>query len=216
MAGTITALKAQQRAQDRVNVHLDGEFAFGLALIHAVWLKVGQQLSDSEIAKLKAADTLEQATQRALNFVAYRPRTVLEVRRRLKKAGADDEAIEGIVQRLKDAGLLSDQSFSEQWVDSRLRSKPRSKKMLAWELKQKGVDPKTVQTSLKDVDDEASALQAARGRLPRIINLEPQERKRKLVDFLARNGYSFDVIKGVVKTVLKDGIDEWESNSSSE
>ena len=215
MAGTITALKAQKRAQDRVNVFLDGEFAFGLALIHALWLKVGQRLSDEEVTKLKSADSLEQARAKAVNFVAYRPRTVLEVRRRLKKAEADDAAIEDIIQRLKDAGMLSDQSFSEQWVDSRLRSKPRSKKMLAWELKLKGVDATTVQASLENVDDEASALKAAQVRLPRILNLPAQDRKRKLVDFLARKGYGFDVIKTVIKQVLKDGIDEWNQSDSS-
>ncbi|NJM52668.1 MAG: hypothetical protein HC846_04275 [Blastocatellia bacterium] len=87
MAGTITALKVQAKAKDRVNVSLDGEFAFGLALIHALWLKIGQQLSDAEIAELQAADTLEKAQQRALNLISYRPRSVKEVKQRLKKGG---------------------------------------------------------------------------------------------------------------------------------
>jgi regulatory protein len=61
MSGTITALKAQERSKDRVSVYLDGEFAFGLALIHALWLKIGQQLSDDEIVELQEADTVEKA-----------------------------------------------------------------------------------------------------------------------------------------------------------
>jgi hypothetical protein len=45
-----------------VNLHLDGEFAFGLARITAAWLKVGDVLSDEKIAKLQADDAREGVT----------------------------------------------------------------------------------------------------------------------------------------------------------
>jgi regulatory protein len=53
MAGTITALRFQKRNKDRVNVYLDGQFAFGLAAIEAVRLRVGQTLSDDDVARLQ-------------------------------------------------------------------------------------------------------------------------------------------------------------------
>jgi len=104
MAGTVTALKAQARDKERINVYLDGEFAFGLALIHALWLRVGQKLSDEEIAELQAADSLEKAQQRALNLISYRPRSEKEVRLRLKKAGVDEESIQTVVQNWSKLG----------------------------------------------------------------------------------------------------------------
>ena len=60
----ITALEVQKKNPNRVNVHLDGEFAFGLARITAVWLKVGDTLSDEKLAALQAValptgDTIE-------------------------------------------------------------------------------------------------------------------------------------------------------------
>ena len=200
MAGTVTALKAQ-RAKDRVNVYLDGEFAFGLALIHALWLKIGQKLSDEDIEQLKAADTLEKAQQRAVNFIAYRPRTEREVRLRLKKAGAGEEIVNSVLERLKGAGLLDDEAFGKAWVDSRLRSNPRSKRMLAWELRQKGVGDEDVEAALEDVNDEATALRAAQKRWPRVAALEPRERKRKLMEYLARNGFDYQTIESVIAKV---------------
>ena len=119
MAGTITALKAQKHAKDRVNVYLDGEFAFGLSLIHALWLRVGQALSDKEIETLQQVDTLEKAKQRAVDLIAYRPRSVKEVRQRLRRAGVDDAVIDEVVASLIAAGLLDDESFTQAWVDSR-------------------------------------------------------------------------------------------------
>lgn len=211
MAGTVTALKAQ-RTKDRVNVYLDGEFAFGLALIHALWLKLGQKLSDEDIAQLKAADTLEKAQQRAVDFIAYRPRTEREVRQRLKKAGADDETIGSVTARLRDAGLLDDEAFGKAWVESRSRANPRSRRMLAWELRQKGVGEKDIQAALEGVDDEEAALRAAQRRWPKLKSLEPRERRRKLTEFLARNGFDFQTIESVISIVeSSDDGDEFQT-----
>ncbi|MCL6510681.1 MAG: RecX family transcriptional regulator [Anaerolineae bacterium] len=200
MAGTITALKAQ-RGKERVNIYLDGRFAFGLALVHAVWLKVGQKLSDDEIAELQAADTVEQARLRALDLISYRPRSVREVQLRLKKAGADDEAIAQVVERLKEAGLLDDDAFSRAWVDSRMRASPRSKRMIAWELRQKGVSGTDIEAALAEVDEEDAACRAALQRLPRLRGLAPMERKRKLYEHLARKGFDYETIERAIEKV---------------
>ena len=204
MAGTITALKAQSRDKERVNVFLDGEFAFGLVLIHALWLKIGQYLSDEDIATLQEADTLEKAQQRALNLISYRPRSEKEVRLRLKNAEVDETSIQTVVQRLKDAGLLDDIAFSQQWVESRVRASNRGKRMIRWELKQKGVGDKEIASALEGVDDQQTAYEAATRRWPRVAALEPRERKRKLMEFLARNGFDYDVITNAIKKVLDE------------
>ncbi len=65
----ITALKLQKRNRQRVNVYLDGEFAFGLARIVAAWLAVGQEIDDQKIAQLQQEDAREVAYQRALKFL---------------------------------------------------------------------------------------------------------------------------------------------------
>ncbi|BCX05159.1 MAG: regulatory protein RecX [Candidatus Roseilinea sp.] len=200
MAGVITALKAQ-RGKERVNVYLDGKFAFGLALVHAVWLKVGQTLSDDEIAELRAADTVEKARLRALDLISYRPRSVREVQRRLKQAGADDAAIAAVVERLKAVGLLDDDAFSRAWVESRMRTRPRSKRMIAWELRQKGVGRADIEAALEEVDEEDAARRAAMQRLPRLRGLAPPERQRKLYEFLARKGFDYETIERAVQQV---------------
>jgi regulatory protein len=205
LTGTITALKVQERAKDRVNVFLDGNFAFGLALIHAVWLKVGQTLTDADIATLKEADTLEKAKQKALGFIAYRPRSVQEVQRRLKRAGLDEEASATIVSDLRAAGLLDDESFSKAWVESRLGASPRSKRMIAWELRQKGVSEAAIAAATGEVDDDASAYQLALKRWPKVKGLQPAgERRRKLTEHLARYGFSFDTIRDTVERLEQE------------
>ncbi len=55
MVQRITAIEPQQKNPQRVNIYLDGEFAFGLAAVVAAWLKVGQELGEEKIASLKDA-----------------------------------------------------------------------------------------------------------------------------------------------------------------
>ncbi len=191
-------------------MYLDGKYAFGLALMHALWLHVGQQVSDDEIAELQAADTLEKAKQRALGLISYRPRSVAEVQRRLKRAGVDAAMIDKVVDDLRAAGLLDDESFSKAWVESRLGASPRSSRMIAWELRQKGVAESAVETALADVNDEDSAYRLALKRWPRVAKLpERQERRRKLGEYLARNGYGYDTIQETISRI------EQENNAGS-
>lgn len=192
---------------------MDGEFAFGLALIHALWLKIGQTLTDAQIEELKAADTLEKARVRAVDFIGYRPRSVAEVRRRLTRAGVDEENIAQIVANLRDAGLLDDASFSKEWVESRLRSAPKSRRMMAWELRQKGVAQGVIDETLQaaDVDDAQTAQDMARRRLPRLASADALTKKRKLSEYLARNGFDYAIISEAVAAVLSE-----EFNSTEE
>ena len=90
MAGTISALRYQKRNKNRVNVYVDDQFAFGLAAIEAARLRVGQALSDDDIARLRRQDDVERAHERALNFLSYRPRSEAEVRRNLRKKDVTD------------------------------------------------------------------------------------------------------------------------------
>src|SRR5512135_31225 len=101
MSGIITALVAQKKNQDRVNVYLDGQFAFGLAAIEAIRLKRGQVLSDADIARLTQADDIEKAHEKALRFLGNRPRSEWEVRQNLVKAGIEAGAIDRVIERLK-------------------------------------------------------------------------------------------------------------------
>ena len=128
--GTITALKVQKRNPQRVNVYLDGEYAFGLARITAGWLSIGQVLSAEKIAQLQAEDGREVAYQQALRLLSYRPRASAEVRRNLVKHDVPAEVIEDVLARLQRAGLIDDNRFAQAWVENRSEFRPRGRRAL--------------------------------------------------------------------------------------
>ncbi len=207
----ITALKQQARSKGRVNVYLDGQFAFGLAKILAARLAIGQVLDEAAQVRLQQEDEVEQAYERALHFLDPRPRSEAEVRRRLTTAKVPAEAISAVLARLARAGLVNDEAFASYWVDNRSTFRPRSKRLLQAELRQKGLGDEAVKSALATMDDSSAAYALARRRSGRLANLEYVDFRKKLADFLARRGFDFDTIEPVVERVWQELHEQAES-----
>ena len=201
----ITAIEPQQKNPQRVNVYLDGEFAFGLARVVAAWLRSGQELDEDKIARLQAEDERETAYQKALHFLSYRPRSSAEVRQNLTKRGIPEPTVEETINHLQQAGLVNDQAFARLWVENRNDFHPRSKSALRMELRRKGLDDELVQSVLdENVDEEALALEAARKYAGRLAGQEWLVFRQKLGGFLARRGFSYTTLAPVVSKVWKE------------
>lgn len=180
-------------------MYLDGEFVLGLARITAAWLQVGQELSDEKISQLQAEDNREVAFQKALRFLEHRPRSETEIRRRLQEHQMDDEVISHTIERLRRGGLVDDERFAQNWVENRSEFRPRSRRALAIELRQRGLPTEAIDQALDDVDEPALALQAARKQARKLQKLEWVDYRRKLSSFLARRGFSYAIVAPVVK-----------------
>jgi regulatory protein len=197
----ITAITVQKNSPSRVNIYLDGEFAFGLARITAAWLKTGDDLGDEKIARLLNEDSRERAYQQAMLFLSYRARSEKEIRQNLLKHEIPGEIIEDTLDRLRKAGLVNDNEFARAWVENRNTFRPRSKKALAIELRQKGLDDEAIQASLSAVDEESLAYKTGSRRATRLTGLERSEFRKKLSEFLLRRGFSYSVTASAVSRI---------------
>ena len=200
----ITALEVQKKNPNRVNLHLDGEFAFGLARITAAWLKIGDVLSDEKIAQLQNEDAREKAMQQALLFLSYRARSEKEIRQNLKKHEYPEDVIEHTLTRLRENRLANDNEFAQAWVENRNTFRPRSRRALTMELRQKGLDEETVKQAVSEVDEEALAYETALKRAPRLAGLEWSEFRRKLSEHLARRGFPYSVVTSTVTRIWNE------------
>jgi regulatory protein len=202
--GKVTALRIQKHHPNRVNVYLDNEFSFGLSRITAAWLQVGQELSSSKIAKLQADDQREVAYMQALRFLDYRPRSRAEVRRNLEKHAIPAEVINDVFKRLERSGLVNDERFAQDWVENRSEFRPRSRRALASELHQRGLDDSAIKKALEGLNEEALAYQAAMKQARRFEGMQLRDFNNKLGSFLARRGFSYEIIKHVVAKVWNE------------
>ena len=210
MIRKITAIKLQKRNPHRVNIYMDGEFAFGISRIIAGWLDVGHELDDEEIISLQAKDEEEVAYQRALKFISYRIRTEDEIRRNLTKHSIRSEVISDVLNRLRRNGLVDDIQFANSWVENRNEFRPRAHRMLTYELRKKGISDEVILQSLDSTTpDEELAFKAAQNQFHKYEEFEWPDFRRKLSGFLARRGFSYTIISLVVDQV-------WAENRSKE
>jgi len=195
----ITAIQVQKKDPKRVNIYLDGEFAFGLARITAAWLQTGQTLDEEKIAKLQAEDNRERALQQAYLFLSYRARSEDEIRQNLRKHEYPEAVIEETLERLQQDGFANDKQFARAWVENRNTFRPRGRRALAMELRQKGIDDETIQSTLEGLDEETLAYEAGLKKASRLGALEWSDFRKKLGDFLSRRGFSYSVTASTVK-----------------
>ena len=158
----ISALRFQTRQPERVNLFLDGEFAFGLEATQAAALRIGQRLSEGEIAALREEGEIALAMRRALRFLSYRPRSVTEVRRHLQKRKMSDGVCEAALRGLTEQGYLDDAAFARFWLENRAAFRPSSRRALQYELRQKGIAREIIDDQLADWDDATAALATLR------------------------------------------------------
>ncbi len=202
----VTAIGEGKRRKRRVNIFLDDKFAFSLEAGVAVkeGLRVGQELSESDIEALAGAELSQRCFNAALRYLGYRPRSESELRERLKRRGFDGDNVETVLARLKEQGLVDDRAFAQFWKENRQSFSPRSRWLTRHELKQKGVADEVIERVVADVDDEDSAYQAAIAKARSLPAVDYQGFRRRLGEYLKRRGFGYGVINNTVKKVWEE------------
>jgi regulatory protein len=205
---TITRLEPQKRNPERLNVYLDGEFAFGISRTVASWLEEGNQLSQQKVSALQNADKIEAAYQRALNLLSYRSRSEREIQQNLQKHHISEEIIPEVLSRLRENNLVNDRDFAIQWVDNRKKFHPRGKRALKTELIKKGISDQIIEEILQDIDEKELAMKFALGKITRLKDLEKPEFQKKLYGYLSRRGFGYGLCREVTDLIWNELSDQ--------
>lgn len=204
MAGRVTALKVQTKNKRRVNVYLDGVFAFGLPDVVAATLRVGQVLSAEDCASLQQRDVAERAHERALHYLSYRPRSIDEVARHLARKQFPEDVIAETISRLERVGLLDDAAFARFWVENRASFRPRGVFALRHELRRKGVADKAINLAIRDIDEHEGAYRAAQAQARRLSGADRDTFRRRLGGYLSRRGFSYAIVRDTIDRLWKE------------
>jgi len=219
MVREITAIKAQKRNRQRVSVFLDGEFAFGLSRFVAAWLEPGRKLTEAEIKKLLEEDTYEVAFQKALQFIQHRPRAIEETRRRLSEKGFSDDVINATLEKLQEKHWLNDLDFARQWIENRNTFRPRSNRLLAYELRLKGVADETIDRALEKFggDQEELAYIAGIKKARQCRSESKLDFLKKVGGYLGRRGFHYGIVKPTAEHLWEEfGTPEEERPNNTE
>ena len=147
-----------------------------------------------------------RARNNAYALLRQRPRSVHEIRNRLKLKGYDDLLIEDVVASLEQAGDLNDEKFARFWVESRMHMNPAGDVVLKHELKRNGISEDLIEAVLTEKAEKYNeyeiALSMAKDRFERLKKLDRRKATKRIYDYLLRRGFKYDNIRRVVENLV--------------
>jgi regulatory protein len=148
------------------------------------------------------ADPYSIANTIALNALVARAKSKGELLAHLKKRGVEDDVAQATIFRLQENGLINDSEFAKAWTQSRHTSKKLSKRIIASELRTRGVDQFSIDQALDEIDDESeyrTAFSLGMKKYGTMSRLEPEVQIRRIQSLLQRKGFSFPTIARVIR-----------------
>ena len=150
--------------------------------------------------------TPEKLEQRAKNVLLFQLSRSMKTRYQLanilKKREIPDDIANAVLDRFTEAQLIDDAAFARAFVNSRLAVSGKSRSVIARELMQKGVSAQDAQDALSVIDSELedqTAYSVAKKRYQQLSSLDPEVRRRRLMGFLLRRGFSSSLTTRILR-----------------
>jgi regulatory protein len=204
----ITAIEHDPRQPGTVRLELDG-VRFGVVpadLIAAEGLSPGQTVEAAVRERLSAAADVEAAFRTGLRVLELRPYARADLGRRLQRKGHPRAAVEVALERLLALGLLDDEAYARNYVQTRA-ARGRGPSRLTRDLLAMGVQRSFIDRALvaewPEGSDRTSMPQAlVSKRAAQLGTLPRQTKRRRLLAYLARRGFSGREVSALVESVL--------------
>ncbi len=200
----ITAVTPQKKRENRYNVFIDNEFAFGIDGVDLLYykLKEGSELSRERFDMITEELIFVKAREKALKFIDYKQRTEKEVRKKLE----DDyspEIIQRVMEMLKKYKIVDDENYARLYINDCLKLKGWGRQRILNELAAKGIDREKAAPLLEGTDD--IMLEKAKKLVEKRVkgSIADMKEYKKHLDFLVRRGFDYETAKAALD-VKKD------------
>ncbi len=210
MKRLITDIKKQKNDPSRYSIFLDGNFFSGIAeeTINKFNLKCGKDIEDSELEKLLYEEEFSGAKNYVYKLLSRRMYTRKEIYNKLQSRKYSEKVIQDVISLMEEYGYTNDKKFAEEWIESRMRTKPKGKIALRQELMRKGIDESIIEHALESKIEGSklfeTAMELARRKIKSYNKDDALTAKRKLMNFLTRRGFDFETINNIVEEVIKE------------
>jgi SOS response regulatory protein OraA/RecX len=191
-----------------VRVRVDGRIFCTVDAAEAAGrgLAVGASWDEGKAVEAESAAEHEATWRALLKALERRAFSIAEIRRRLKQKAHPPEAINHAIDRAVQGRLLDDREFALRFVESRA-ARGRGPGRLRQDLRALGVDGSFIEAALQahwpePEDALALARQLAEKRARQLGALTPDVKRRRLLSYLARRGFTGSRASAVIREVL--------------
>lgn len=159
----------------------------------------------------------QKTFDRAVNLLAFKPRSIAELRERLlEKEWTTPEIVEAVLDKLKEYNYLNDEQFAKSLAASKIRQKPIGRRVLKQKLALKKLDKETVEAALETAFEETPEEEIIERAIEKRIRLkgipETREDSKKFYDYLLRQGFSYDLVSNKMREINSRSMDEDEED----
>lgn len=202
----ITAIKPRRGTKGHVSIFVDGRFFCGMleSVVEEHGLQEGGEVEIADLHLLQEVDAYAQALDAAVRYLAYRPRSEREVRTRLRRGNFAPEHVDRVLETLRRFGYVDDAGFARYWKETRDQFSPRGSRLVAMELRQKGVEREVIEGVVDEEHDEENAYAAASKKAKQLRSLPYPDFRRRLGSYLARRGFDYDIVDDIVKRLWQE------------
>ncbi|MDP4144295.1 MAG: recombination regulator RecX [Bacillota bacterium] len=213
----VTKVESQKRRKDRVNVYLNGEYAFSCSaeIVYKYNIKSGISIDLEELKEIVYEENYLDAKNQALKTIEKAYKTEKEMRDSLLKKGYLITVIDKVIEFLKEYGFVNDEKFTEMYIHDKIKSSGRNK--IKYALIKKGISEDLLVRKLNDISCLLEEETAGNLALKKYNILEKSEKNqikklKKIADYLMRNGYNYEIVESIVNKLKQLQADSNETN----
>lgn len=204
---TVTKVEKQKNNEKRYSVYIDGEFVFGMSGEDILYFKLteGKELDEERYRYIMEYVLYVKAREQAYNYLGYKSRTEKELRQKLTNSGYPEDITEKVVELMKKYNYLNDENYAKSHIKDRIKFKPSGKRLLKYELSQKGISEEVIQKAVEETDiDELEMAVSILEKKSKGKDLSDRKQKEKLYMYLIRKGFDYETVNKAFRMIMEN------------
>lgn len=195
----VTAIENQKNNQERKSIFIDGEYRFSLTVedLYKLGLKSGQFICPEELERFITVSSVSKCKRYVLNLLTKKRYTEKELQMKMQSRGFLDDVAEQVIVFLKEYGYINDLQYAKSYINDSIHLRKKGKRLIRMELLKKGIGEDIISELLEkaETDQELASLVEKKARM---LDLNDRKNIKKIFDFCARRGYTYDEIRQAV------------------
>ncbi len=198
----VTDIKESSKKKGKFDVYVEGKLAFSLIAADIEYFKIkkGENLPDNKYNFIMENIVYIKAQDLALSYISGKMRTEKEVCGKLRLNGFDEDIVKKVLDFLKKYDYVNDYNYCLAFIRQSLKLNPMGYFAIRQKLKIAGVEDYNIEKAWNESNvDQLKYAEFITDKKLKGKKIADEKEMRKLQDFLLRKGYSYDIIKDIIK-----------------
>lgn len=202
----ITAITPQKKDKSRCNIEVDGRFYCGMKLETVMQnrLNAGDIVTGEQLSAMQLQSEKQTALDKALTHITVSMKTEKEIRDFLGRKGYLRDVSDFVVEKMKEYGYLDDAIYAQQYTEN--AAKRKGARLIAMELKRRGVDDETVREAVSDIENSEDSARRVLEKYMRSKEVN-RETLKKAYAHLISKGFDYDTARSALKSLGEEDED---------